>query len=250
MRIAYDNEIDNTSYTLIASTEDASYPKENIQKLALNEVWHSDTDTAEYIGVDAGAGNTITVTVAIIAGHNITNSATVIKLQGSDDNFSSTPVDESFTYNSDKMYEFIGSASHRYWRVLVTDTTNPDSYIAIGRIFFGTYLTITNSFANSFEEVNNDTSTSSLSISGQTYGDIGIISKSYELNLPYMANAEKLNVTTFYEDVKTVDPYFLIFDENDLTTLAPIYCKNTTPMQFSHYKSAIWSARFAVQEVF
>jgi len=78
-------------------------------------------------------------TVAIL-GHNFTTSASVT-LQGSNDvTFSSVPISETLFVETENMYwisEFLPLNSYRYWRFLVSDSTNTDGFIEIGTIVFG-----------------------------------------------------------------------------------------------------------------
>lgn len=78
-------------------------------------------------------------TLAIL-GHNFTTSA-IVTLQGSNDiTFSSVPISETLFVETENMYwisEFLPLTSYRYWRILVSDSSNPAGFIEIGTIVFG-----------------------------------------------------------------------------------------------------------------
>ena len=78
-------------------------------------------------------------TLAIL-GHNFTTSA-IVTLQGSNDvSFSSVPLSETLFVETENMFwisEFLPLTSYRYWRILVSDSTNPAGFIQIGTIIFG-----------------------------------------------------------------------------------------------------------------
>ena len=75
MRVAYQNYTDATGVTLIASTEDASYPVANIQDQRLSTRWRTTAITSQSVIVDLGSARAID-TVAIL-GHNVASAATV-----------------------------------------------------------------------------------------------------------------------------------------------------------------------------
>jgi hypothetical protein len=93
----------------------------------------SDTQVTQGIFLD---------TLAIL-NHNLTTSATVL-LQGSNDvSFGSIPFTETLTIEKTNLYyiaPYLPLTSYRYWRIDVTDTTNPDGYIQMGTIVFGSTI--------------------------------------------------------------------------------------------------------------
>jgi len=205
--------------------------------------------TDETLTIDVGAGNTISPTCAVIDAHNITSGAATIKIQGSDDNFVGTPVDEAISHSTDTMFHFWTASARRYWRFLITDAANPDAYIEIGRVFLGTYLEPARSFGLRFTENLIDTSTNYFSFGGQSYGDEGIVYKTYEINIPYITNAERDNFITFQDTVKKFKPFYFVFDEDDLTSLDPIYCVLDSDIGCNHLITYNWAINFSIREV-
>jgi len=88
---------------------------------------------------DTGATNTFVDTLGILE-HNITTSAT-ITVQGSDDENFST-IKFSFNVNPTDPYAIyiapeLPTTPARYYKIVINDNTNPDNYIRIGTIVFG-----------------------------------------------------------------------------------------------------------------
>lgn len=91
--------------------------------------------TEEYIYIDAGVGNTISACAAFVAGHNLQAEAT-FKIQFSNDNFTTIPIDWSMTRSTARnMFVRIFGVIHtyRYARFYIQDVDNSDGYIELGR---------------------------------------------------------------------------------------------------------------------
>lgn len=82
-------------------------------------------------------GSTISVYGVIIRGHNIQAGATV-SLLGSDDDFSSAPLNDAFTVQNDIMIlEYDATQAYQDWQIRIYDEDNPDTYVEVGVIFLG-----------------------------------------------------------------------------------------------------------------
>ena len=247
MRLIWDNEID--SYTITANSEATGYAVENIQDFQLTKVYRSTGDSDEWVKLDVGSGNTINPTVAGIVAHNLTNGGTY-KIQGNaTDSWVSPTVDETITHASGIMLEFFSGSALRYWRFHFADASNPDEYIEVGRLFLATYLTPTDTAHTNFPYELMDTSSVQESITGQTFGDEGVVFRLYRFNFPYWDNTTRTNIKTMYEDVKTVKPIILVPDENDLTSLPPDYVRIDGSVTANHKIGYTWNGDMAFREV-
>ena len=147
IRFLYNNLADTASLT--ESSEVETLPIENIQDSRLGCRWRS-TGTDENIVLDLGSAQSID-SFAIL-GHNISSSVTVLKIQGhTSDSWGSPDVDIDLldpqggggsynVYDSKFILWYLSSASKRYWRIVITDDSNPDAYLEIGRVFLGAYF--------------------------------------------------------------------------------------------------------------
>lgn len=112
----------------------------------------SDRDT-RYRSSSLGSPNTITVDLGtagsvsalVLIDHNLTASATItLKGNSSDSGWGTPEFSNAVTYNADKILHYLSVAtSKRYWRLEISDGSNPDSYIEIGTLFLGPYLQLT-----------------------------------------------------------------------------------------------------------
>lgn len=246
MYILWQNKFD--SYTITANSEESGYPATNIQDVALTKATRSTGDTSEWWKIDAGAGNTITATGAAIAGHNITSGAT-IKIQGNaTDAWGGPTVDETITHKTAVMTEFFSTQSLRFWRFLVEDASNPDTYIKIGRLFLGTYISQSNVIAKDFPEQHIDTSFVDHTVTGEVYGDQGIVYKLYNYQFPYLTNTQKGQIQTMFETVGLIKPVFFIPDESDLAKVPPLYGTINDNLIFNHIVGYVWNCSISVRE--
>lgn len=247
MRIFWNNLVDK--YDLIFSSEHSSYPVENLQDYQLAKKWHSTGDTDEWIKIDAGVGNTITATGAAILGHNLTSGATC-KIQADADNVSwgAPTLDETFVYNADIMTEYFASTSLRYWRFHFADAANPDTYVSVGRLVLCEYLETP--AGKDMTIGYGDTSVVAESLTGQSFGDEGIIQKSYSFDFPHWTDAVRKTIITMVEDIKLVKPIVLVADQSDQTKVIPVYCRLDDTLSLDHIIAYIFRGTLNFKEVF
>ncbi len=155
-RILYSAASDLTTATITSSSDGSSNTDDNAVDNRVGKVWRTDSDTDEWIKWDLATAKD--VDCVAIFNHNLTSSATVT-IEGNSSDFWSPPTfSETLTLVSDsdsnviaRIGHFLASQqSYRWWRLKVTDPTNPDSYIQIGRIVFGAYYETTRDMSDDF----------------------------------------------------------------------------------------------------
>jgi hypothetical protein len=121
--------------TIVYSEQETNFPASNTQKRLKTKVWKFDavsgTVTAKI------NGSAIGVTGVFLMETNFTASATV-KIQGSDDDFSTTPLDQQLLQNAnlrDWAFIFTSEQSYDDYRISVSDATNLEDLQYIGRIW-------------------------------------------------------------------------------------------------------------------
>ena len=246
MRIMYYNEIDKN--TITANSEDSGYPIENITDYQLAKTYRSTDVSSEWIKIDAGSGNTITATCIAILGHNLTSGATIHIQANATDSWTSPTIDYTVTYNSDIMTRYFTSASYRYWRFTFADSGNSDGYIEIGRLFLGEYLQFDDPPKAEIPLVYNDTSKTKYSLTGQAFGDEGIIYRTYNFIFPYWDEDTRTELVTMINEVKTVKPVVLIPDENNTDKLKPVYAVINDNLALNHIVSYKWNGTLSFRE--
>lgn len=240
MNISYTNNFDSEAVSF--SSEVEGYEATNTQDIHLSKYWKTTGITDEWLKING----TLTPQSAYIAGTNLTSSA-IVKIQGNDsDVWTSPTVDITLTLGENEIWSTTAEMTEQdYWRFSIVDTTNPVAYLTVGRAWIGPLLSVRGPYI-SFKENQVDTSATTLSISGQVYGDVGYRFKSYSLTYPWWNATEKTNIETFSLAVHKSQPIFISFGN-----IGPIYSILTNDIDFDHLKNMnIWSSRLDFVEVF
>jgi len=248
MIILYDNKLDNA--TLTASSENAAYPADNVKDLQLVKVWRTTGDSSEYLEIDLG--DSYTIEGIAIANHNLSSGSTT-KIQAilTGDTWGDTKqIDDTLTYDSDIIIDSNTeyTSKYRHWRFTFGDTNNSDTYLQIGRIYLGGRLAIDNC-AVSFVEKYEDTSAISTSITGQVYGDEGVLIRKYDCAFPRWDDSRKAEIVAMINTVKRTKPIFLVFDESNVDKITPVYVVIENSMDYSHIFNYRWSSSIKFREV-
>jgi hypothetical protein len=128
-----------------SSTAAGDYLPKNINTDIVEQVWRSGAGTASFstLTCDTGIVQGVPIDTIAILGHNLTKSA-LVQVQGSNDNFA-TPANIVFnmTAETENMYYISPTfptlaGQNRYWRFIFQDVTNPDGFIEVGTLLFGT----------------------------------------------------------------------------------------------------------------
>ena len=246
MKILWDNKIDE--YTPTSTTEVANFEKENVQDIRLSRTFRTSVLTDAWVKIDTTSG--IDVSAAAIAGHNLTNGAT-IKIQGNDtDSWTSPTVDETLAWNAGVITGFFTEDNLRYWRFLITDAANPDGYIEIGRLFLGTYLQMP-PVEPGVDIPRATTSRSVHSITGQTYSDKGIQYRIPAFSFPLINETQRSGIDSMWAEVENTKPVFLLIWENSLTVVGAMYAKiDQDNISWRKLEGLTWSLRIAFREEF
>lgn len=132
----------NGSNWTASSTETGDFDVNNVNTDILEQIWRSATGIVTSINLDcdAGSGNNIFLDTFAILNHNLTTSAT-INLIGSDNaSHSPTGVTIPITATSERAFYIASTVplnGYRYWRLSLSDPTNPDNFLSIGTILGG-----------------------------------------------------------------------------------------------------------------
>jgi len=232
LRIAYNNLIDSiNSANIVASSEDSSYPAGNLQEQRLAVKWLADSATSQNVVFDLGSAQSV-LTMAIVS-HNIASTAT-ITVNGNATNMWTAPsVVQSLTWNEDIVMKFISSQSYQYWQFAFTGLTQA---LSIGRIWLGSYVTISPSSTENFDVTlkNNDIVT--FGKDQQKYASPGITWREISLSFPPSYPSVTTIIQTLYETVGEHDSFlFMNFDSlRDYPLVDPLYCSIQGDMKFDH----------------
>jgi len=234
MRIAYTNLIDSATAPT-ALTADLQYPVTNLQNQRLAKPWRSTAVTAQTVVVDLGTATNITA--AAVIGHNLTSGA-VITLEGNPaDSWASPSVTTTITTITGGMcLNYFAGGSQRYWRFTIDNATGGTSYIEIGRLWLGTYLTVDPSSLVDFTVTKSRSDTVTFGRGRQKYATEGVGWRSFRLSFPRTRATMLTAIQTMYDAVGNHGS--VIFSNFDTTRAYPIvepcYCSIDGDINFSH----------------
>ncbi len=171
----------------------------------------------------AGAGSGV-VTAAFLAGYNISSSA-VVKIQGhTSDSWGAPDVDITMIRGANGIYYALaGFSTKKWWRFLVTDPTNISGYIQIGRAWLGDSISVVTGPARATTENRTDASVLTVGRSGESFGDKKYRFRQYDVLFPSWDNTNKALIEAFLDAVMAVDPFFVIFDPDNIDKLPIMY---------------------------
>jgi len=222
MRILWDNKVDQ--YDPLYSSQQADFPAVNVKNIHLSSPWRTVGLSNEYYMIDAGAGQTITSSCAVIAAHNLSSGA-IVKIQAHPTNVWTAPdLDQAIAWDAGIMIVFFAETTKRFWRFYLDDDSNPDGYISIGRFGLGTILQMPPIEPN-FNLPRVSTSRASISLSGQVYGERGYMFLAPVFAFPLIEQEEKEAINAMWAEVENIKPVFLAVWENSLDVQRPIYCR-------------------------
>jgi hypothetical protein len=135
--------VDGLNWTA-TSTEVGDFDVNNVNTDIVEQVWRSETGTTSVtLTSDTQITQGSAIDTLALLNHNLTTSA-VVTVEGSD-NPSFAPVEQSFNLEATRLNayyiapEFPPLQSH-YWRIIIADPTNPNSFLQIGTIVYGTAI--------------------------------------------------------------------------------------------------------------
>lgn len=218
MKICYDNEVMNA--TITSFSENPYYLfSDGLKDSRLSRVGRTLAVSSQWIKFAFPVA--VSADSVLIANHNLTAGASV-KLEGNASDVWTSPA-LSVTLTPDSIvYSTFSSASYQYWRITVNDVSNTDGFIQIGSVFLGDSLTMPG-FDTVGTVFGKSSSSRSISVSGQAYGQKRLIYKVADINFPDVSSIEKIAIETFIETVDTTDPFWLIIWENDTAICPPVY---------------------------
>lgn len=248
MRILYKNRIDGISASsFTALSESASYPITNVQDERLSTIYKSMAVTAQSIIINLEAAYSIN-TIAIIS-HNFTSSATITISANSSDSWPGATT-ETITYNANMILKFITDQTYQYWKLSIDDPTNSQGYLSIGRIWLGSYLTVSPSSLIDFsiEKINSDIVDHS--INRQKFSTPGYTWRKFNLVFPNTNYTMVSSIETMFDEVGNHSSIiFCNFDtDRNYPIIDPCYCSINNKLEFVHSNRMYFSYKLELEE--
>lgn len=187
--------------------------------------WVQRTSSLDVTGICGIAHNNSSMWVITGADGKLAVSFdSVYKLQGNDTDVWTSPAkEETLICSADIITKFFTAGEYYYWRLLVKDTSNPDMYIEIGRISSDEHLQMP-AIEPGLTYPKKTTSVKEITVTGQVYGDKGIIFRKPGFAFPIIEDSERIQIDAMFDEVHNIKPIFLIVYENSLDVIPALYC--------------------------
>jgi hypothetical protein len=246
------NLIDTGS--LLASSEVTGVGVSNLADPHLAVPWQT-TGTTAYVLVDSSATGT-TWNVFGLFGTNLTSSATVRWQVGNDSTFA-TSASDSGTVSAGVVAGYgqsvvvpSSTATGRYCRCDITDSTNPDGFLRIGGAYAGPAAQPAIGLAYNMPEGWAAENTVTTSQGGQEFVSIGPQYRTTELTFEWLSPAEKYQIVDEIDRVASTrnNVLFVPLPNDTYMNRQAIYGRLTSlsPAQITSYNR--WSKRWAIKE--
>jgi len=248
MFILFDNHVEGA--TITASTENPDYDFTTaFNDDRLSRVGRTVSDTSQTIIFDLLTA--VAVSKVMIEKHNFSSGVTLTLEANATNVWTSPSYTTSLTYSADYVYkDLTANQTYRYWRLSVSDASNPDDYIEISKVFLGTHIAVYMDTAMVLDYDSN--SSVSKSVSGQVYGNRQLQYKKAKFNLSDITPANRILLKSFWNVVDIVKPFWLIIWEESLTVEPPIFCCLTKPLSWNKTvaEGGLFSCAIEIEECF
>lgn len=138
----------NWTATSTQSSTTNSFSINNVNTDIVEQYWRSATGVlSATISCDTELPQGVYLDTLAILNHNFSGSVTVVLEGSTDPSFATIPVSVELEYEATNMYYIAPTLPlnpYRYWRLNITDTGNPDGFLKVGTIVFGSAVIFTN----------------------------------------------------------------------------------------------------------
>jgi len=217
MRLSYINLINDA--TLSSDNENANYPLTALKDIHLTNAFRFDDLTGGYIDIDLGSAKDVS-TVGIIG--NVSLTGTITLKGNSTESWAAPAVEESVTIANRNLLHYFTSANYRYWRIEITDASNPDGYIEINKVFLGEYVQLPGvSTDYSFDD--GSLSDRQFSPTGQPFSVVRPQRLRLDFTFPAMSTSDREAIRTAYQTNGIHTPMWLAVWEESFDVQEPVY---------------------------
>ena len=249
MRIAYNNYIDLlTSTAITVLTVAINYPFTNTQDQRLSQQYRTTAVTSQTIILDLGSAKSISTT-AIIS-HNFTPSVSVT-IEGNTSNSWPGATSKTIIYNAGMMLNFFTPVSYQWWRFTISDPTNINGYLSIGRLWLGDYLTIDPSSSIDFKITKKRSDRVIHGRGQQKFASKGSTWKEFNLSFPNTEYAMVDSISLMYDTIGNHSScIFCNFDtlRGILNLVEPTYVSIQNEINFTNDEGRIMNYSLTLQE--
>lgn len=247
MRLMDVNFCTESQTTVTASSSDVNFPVSNLKNPFRSKRWRSTDCTSENVVFDLVTTEAIDSVLLLWPkedGIRLTSGA-VIKVQANATNVWTSPaVDQTLTINDDyeiASHYFTTDQNYRYWRILITDASNPWGYIEVGQVWLGKALSIENA-ENGFKFNLDDKTKVTKTDYGHNYSDELPIFASVEVSYSYIEyEVAQLLEKAFRRNgskhpvLLALDPEETVFNKDHFVIYGTLPPRHTYQHRFNQY---------------
>lgn len=276
MRIADTNYVDEATL-FTASSENASYPIENTQDQRLSLKYQS-TGVSTILTITGATLSDIPAGIALLS-HNLTSSATIVFQLSKDSDFS-TGIHENLTWNEGIILKFFNYSGYDtelldesgsvlldedgeelvgygptfnnyiYYKFTITDSTNPDAYIELGRVWVGPYISISPSSLLDFKVTYKNSDTNIYGLHRTKFALPGVVWRKFDFNFPKTNTTMLDQIQDFIDNVGTYKSFiFCNFDTiRGYEIVEPCYVSLTDNVGFTHESNMQFKYSISMEE--
>jgi len=202
------------------------------------------TATDEWLLFNLGSADK--VKYCIISGHNLNTGATVMLSANNANDWTDPPYSVEIDVE-DVMIKKIDE-EYQFWRLTFSGVTK--DFIEISKVYLSEGVEGPGMEQSQILSTNTN-SEYSKSTTMQIYGDRRTQYKSAEIMFPLVSEEERKNIKTMFAAVDIVQPFFLLFWENNLDVEPPLYCNFLEPPSFERVFNeggVYWTYTMSIEE--
>lgn len=210
IRFLYTFEFDGAD-AITSSSEDTELYDDNVVTDFVEEKWRTTDVSTEWVKFDLGAATNINCIG--IFGHNLTSGATV-QIQGNaTDSWAGPSYNQTLTWYDERIaYCFAATESYRWWRLYLSDATNPDGYLEIGRICAGVYVEPGVNYRQDYSRRYIDPSEKYETPGRQTYAREKAKYWEYRMGFAALSSTDQTTFETMFDAIGRTKPVVLMAD--------------------------------------
>lgn len=278
MRISYNNCIDSLPISAMTATSILiDYPLSNIQDQRLSMTMRSTAVSAFSITIDASALTDVPINTFALLGHNLSSAATIV-LDMNIENSWPGVTSQTVTWNSDVILKFFTTidtdadyiltesgdylitedsyfivsefGGYNWFQIRISDPSNTDGYIELGRVWLGDYLTISPSSLLDFKVTKKRSDIVMYGRGRQKFATKGVGWRLFDFNFPVTENTMIEKIITMYETVGNYKSFlFMNFDDIlGYKLVAPVYCSINGELALQHDSNMRFSYSLQLEE--
>lgn len=185
----------------------------------------------------------------IIGGHNITSGATITINANATNVWTSPSVSVTMTHSAGHMrYEWPSTQSYKYMQIVISDGSNPATYLQISKIMVGKVVDMLD-MTPVFSTPTIINSVVHTSPTGQVYGNKGIRLESLSCNCEAL-KSEKDVFMTMYDVVQDITAFFCSVYPDSLSTYPLIHMRFADKnINWQHEQNGFYKASINFTEV-